>query len=73
MKSKEEYKQLILQYVNAVNPYPVDRERSQRELYNEGLLIGYMSKLFQDKPEEWIYFKRHCERIVRAREHESKE
>ena len=67
MKSKEEYKQLILQYVNAVNPYPVDSVRSERELYNEGLLIGYMSKLFQDKPEEWIYFRKHMERIVRAR------
>lgn len=73
MKSKEEYKQLILQYINAVNPYPVDSLRSERELYNEGLLIGYMSRLFQDKPEEWIYFKKHCERIVRAREQQSKE
>jgi hypothetical protein len=70
MKSKEEYKKLILQYVNAVNPYPLDRKRTERELYNEGILVGYLSRLFQDKPEEWIYFKKHMERLYRARNKE---
>jgi len=67
MKSIEEYKHVILQLINAVNPYPIDQHRSQRELYNEGLLIGYMTRLFQDKPEEWIYFKRHCEKLYKRK------
>jgi hypothetical protein len=67
MKSKEEYKKLIIQYVNAVNPYTVDKKRSEFTLYNEGILVGYLSRLFQDKPEEWIYFKKHMERLYRAR------
>ena len=70
MKSKEEYKKLIIQYVNAVNPYTVDRKPSEFTLYSQGILVGYLSKLFQDKPEEWIYFKKHMERLYRARKQE---